>query len=168
MKNKKLHQIKSSGFKAPDGYLESFDELLLNKLKSNNALKESHASGFKVPEQYFETFDEKLFNVISENKEVKVISFLSWKKVAYISGIAASILLMISLFNKETTKPTFDNLETALIDEYIVEEDFTNEDIATLLSDDLTLNKFMDSNLINDNLEEYILDNSSVEDYLKD
>lgn len=168
MKNKKLHQIKSSGFKAPDGYLESFDELLLNKLKSNNALKESHASGFKVPEQYFETFDEKLFNVISENKEVKVISFLSWKKVAYISGIAASILLMISLFNKETTKPTFDNLETALIDEYIVEEDFTNEDIATLLSDDLTLNKFMNSNLINDNLEEYILDNSSVEDYLKD
>lgn len=168
MKNKKLHQIKSSGFKAPDGYLESFDELLLNKLKSNNALKESHASGFKVPEQYFETFDEKLFNVISKNKEVKVISFLSWKKVAYISGIAASILLMISLFNKETTKPTFENLETALIDEYIVEEDFTNEDIATLLSDDLTLNKFMDSNLINDNLEEYILDNSSVEDYLKD
>lgn len=168
MKNKKLHQIKSSGFKAPDGYLESFDELLLNKLKSNNALKESHASGFKVPEQYFETFDEKLINVISENKEVKVISFLSWKKVSYISGIAASILLMISLFNKETTKPTFDNLETALIDEYIVEEDFSNEDIATLLSDDLTLNKFMDSNLINDNLEEYILDNSSVEDYLKD
>ena len=168
MKNKKLHQIKSSGFKAPDGYFESFDELLLNKLKSNHTLKESKDSGFKVPDQYFETFDDKLFKTISETKEVKVIPLFSWKKAAYISGIAASILLMISLFINKNTTPTFDNLETALIDEYIVDEDFTNEDIATLLSDDLTLNKFMDSHLIDDNLEEYILDNSSVEDYLKD
>ena len=168
MKNKKLYQIKSSGFKAPDDYLESFDELLLNKLKVNNALKEIQNSGFKVPELYFETFDDRLFEAISETKEVKVIPLFSWKKAAYISGIAASILLMISIFNNKSSIPTFDNLETALIDEYIVEEDFTNEDIATLLSDDLTLNKFMDSHLIDDNLEEYILDNSSVEDYLKD
>ena len=168
MKNNKLHQIKSSGFKAPDGYFESFDELLFDKLKSNNASKESHASGFKVPDQYFETFDDKLFEVISETKEDKVIPLITWKKAAYISGIAASIILMISLFNNNNSMPTFDNLETALIDEYIIEEDFSNEDIATLLSDDLTLNNFMDSHLIDDNLEEYILDNSSVEDYLKD
>jgi len=168
MKNNKLHQIKSSGFKAPDGYLESFDDLLLNKLKSNNASKESHSPGFKVPDQYFETFDDIVFERISETKEAKVIPLISWKKVAYISGIAASILLMISLFNNNNSLPTFDSLETALIDEYIVEEDFSNEDIATLLSDDLTLNNFMDSHLIDDNLEEYILDNSSVEDYLKD
>ena len=168
MKNNKLHQIKSSGFKAPDGYFESFDELLFDKLKSNNTLKESHTSGFKVPDRYFETFDDKLFEVISETKEAKVIPLITWKKVAYISGIAASIILMISLFTNKNSMPTFDNLETALIDEYIVEEDFSNEDIATLLSDDLTLNNFMDSKLIDDNLEEYILDNSSVEDYLKD
>ena len=168
MKNKKLHQIKSSGFKAPDGYLESFDELFLNKLNSDNPLKENQISGFKVPDQYFEAFDKKIIEVISDKKEVKVISFISWKKMAYVSGIAASILLMISLFNNNNSMPTFDNLETASIDNYIVEEDFTNEDIATLLSDDLTLNNFMDSHLIDDNLEEYILDNSSVEDYLKD
>jgi hypothetical protein len=35
-----------------------------------------------------------------------------------------------------------------------------------MLNDDLTLDKFMDSQLINANLEDYILDNSPVEDYL--
>jgi len=168
MKNKNSHNIKSSGFKAPDGYLESFDELLLKKLKKTSLLDGFENSGFKVPDQYFETFDEKLSKVISTKEEAKVISFLSWKKMAYVSGVAASILLMITLFNNNNKIPSFDNLETALIDEYIVEEDFTNEDIATLLSDDLTMNNFMDSHLINDNLEEYILDNSSAEDYLKE
>ena len=72
------------------------------------------------------------------------------------------------IFNKNNNKTTFDSLETTLIDKYIVEEELTNEEIATLLSDDLTLNNFMDSHLIDTNLEEYILNNSSVEEYLKD
>jgi len=160
--------MKSSGFKAPDGYLESFDELLFKRLKVNGPLKGHKNSGFKVPDRYFETFDEKFAKNLSSDKKIKIIPFISWKKMAYVSGIAASIILMISLFNNNNRIPTFDNLETALIDDYIVEEDFTNEDIATLLSDDLTLNNFMDSHLIDDNLEEYILDNASVEDYLKE
>ena len=168
MKNKNLHNIKSSGFKAPNGYLESFDEFLLKKLKETSPLDGLENSGFKVPDQYFETIDEKLSKVISTKEKAKVISFLSWKKMAYVSGVAASILLMITLFNNNNKIPSFDNLETVLIDEYIVEEDFTNEDIATLLSDDLTMNNFMDSHLIDDNLEEYILDNASIEDYLKE
>lgn len=168
MKNNKLHNIKTSGFKEPDGYLESFDELLMNKLKENHSLKGLQNTGFKVPEHYFENFDDKIIKAVSSEKEVKVIPLMSWKKAIYVSGIAASIILMISLFNNYNNKPTFDNLETALIDEYIIDEDFTNEDIATLLSDDLTLNNFMDSHLIDDNLEEYILNNSSVEDYLKE
>lgn len=168
MKNNKLHNIKTSGFKEPDGYLESFDELLMNKLKENHSLKGLQNTGFKVPEHYFENFCDKIIKAVSSEKEVKVIPLMSWKKAIYVSGIAASIILMISLFNNYNNKPTFDNLETALIDEYIIDEDFTNEDIATLLSDDLTLNNFMDSHLIDDNLEEYILNNSSVEDYLKE
>lgn len=168
MKNNKLHNIKTSGFKEPDGYLESFDELLMNKLKENHSLKGLQNTGFKVPEHYFENFDDKIIKAVSSEKEVKVIPLMSWKKAIYVSGIAASIILMKSLFNNYNNKPTFDNLETALIDEYIIDEDFTNEDIATLLSDDLTLNNFMDSHLIDDNLEEYILNNSSVEDYLKE
>lgn len=168
MKNKNLHNIKSSGFKAPDGYLESFDELLLKKLKETSLLDGLENSGFKVPDKYFESFDEKFAKNLSSDKKIKVIPFISWKKMAYVSGIAASIILMVSLFNNYNNETTFDSLETTLIDKYIVEEEFTNEEIATLLSDDLTLNNFMDSHLIDADLEEYILNNSSVEEYLKD
>lgn len=168
MKNKKLHNIKTSGFKAPDGYLESFDELLLNKLNESSPLNDLKNSGFKVPENYFESFEEKFAKNLTSEKEIKVIPFIPWKKMLYVSGIAASIILMVSLFNKNNNKTTFDSLETTLIDKYIVEEELTNEEIATLLSDDLTLNNFMDSHLIDANLEEYILNNSSVEEYLKD
>lgn len=168
MKNKKLHNIKSSGFKAPDGYLESFDELLFNKLKESSPLYGLENSGFIAPENYFESFEEKFAKTLTSEKEIKVIPFIPWKKMLYVSGIAASIILMVNLFNNDYNKPTFENLETALIDDYIVEEDFTNEDIASLVTEDLTLDKFMDSHLIDADLEEYILNNSSVEEYLKE
>jgi hypothetical protein len=166
MKTKKLHHIKSSGFKIPDGYLESIDESVLNKLKNSNPLENHQDSGFKVPDQYFETIDDKIMEVVSSEKEVKVIPLMSWKKAIYVSGIAASIVLMVSLFNNYSNQPTFDSLEMALIENYISEEGLTREDMASMLNHDLTLDKFMDSQLINANLEDYILDNSPVEDYL--
>lgn len=166
MKTKKLHHIKSSGFKIPDGYLESVDESVFNKLKINSPLENHQNSGFKVPDQYFETFDDKIMETISSKKEVKVIPLMSWKKAIYVSGIAASIVLMVSLFNNYSHQPTFDSLEMALIEDYISEEGLTRDDMATLLNDDLSINNFMDSHLIDANLEDYILDHSSVEDYL--
>jgi hypothetical protein len=166
MKTKKLHHIKSSGFKIPDVYLESIDESVLNKLKNSNPLENHQDSGFKVPDQYFETIDDKIMEVVSSEIEVKVIPLMSWKKAIYVSGIAASIVLMVSLFNNYSNQPTFDSLEMALIENYISEEGLTREDMASMLNDDLTLDKFMDSQLINANLEDYILDNSPVEDYL--
>ena len=169
MKNRKLHSIKSSGFKVPDQYLESFDELLLNRLKEGHLLKEVQNSGFKVPNQYFETFDDKLAKALSSSeKKVKVVPFITWRKAAYISGIAASIVLMVGLYNTFYNKPTFGSLDTASIENYIVNEDITDEDISSLISEDLTMNNFMDSNLSDSNLENYILNSSSIEDLLKE
>ena len=168
MKNQKLPDDKFSGFKVPKDYLETFDEVLLNRLKGIDSLKEVQNSGFQVPDGYFESLDKKLTQAISSEKEVKVISLFSWKKAAYVSGIAASIVLLVSLFNKFDNKPTFGNIETAVIENYIVDEDFSNEDFASLITEDLTLDKFMDSHLIDSNLEDYILDNASVEDYLNE
>ena len=168
MKNKKLSHIKSSGFKIPENYLETFDESVLNSLKEMDSFKMVKDSGFKVPDGYFENFDNKLANNIHSEKEVKVISLFSWKKAAYVSGIAASIVLLVGFFNTFESKPSFGNIETAIIENYIVDEDFANEDFASLITEDLTLDKFMDSHLIDSNLEDYILDNASVEDYLNE
>lgn len=168
MKNQKLPDDKFSGFKVPEHYLETFDETLLNRLKGIDTLKEVQKSGFQVPDAYFATFDNKITEAISSEKEVKVISLNSWKKVAYISGIAASIIFMVSLFIPKEEKLSMSNLETTMIVDYIVEEDFTNEDFVSLLTEDVTLNNFMDSHLIDSNLEDYIIDNISIEDYLNE
>ncbi len=168
MKNKKLDHIKASGFKTPENYLESFDEMFLNRMKESNALKDLQTTGFKVPEGYFNGFDDKLTKALYSEHEVKVIPLLSWKKVAYVSAVAASIMIMVNLFNNNNNYPTFGDLETALIEDYIVEEDFTNEDIASLATEDFTLDNFMDSHLIDSNLEDYILNNATVEDYIKE
>ena len=82
MKNKKLNSIQSAGFKIPEDYLETFDALLLNKLKNSNPIQETKNSGFKVPEHYFETFDDLLAKAMVSEKEVKVIPLLSWKKLS--------------------------------------------------------------------------------------
>ena len=168
MKNKRLINIKTSGFKTPDHYFGSFDERLLKQLDEDILLRDIQNSGFKIPENYFETFDDKLAKAISSEKEVKVIPFYSWRKIAYPLAIAASVLVMIGLFTTRNTTPTFGDLEIASIENYITDKEFSNEDIASLVTDDLTLDNFMDSHLIDSNLEEYILDNTSIEDYIKE
>ena len=100
---------------------------------------------------------------------MKIISLVSWRKITYLTGIAASIILMVSLFNNNKSEPTFGSLEIALIESYITEKDFTNDDLASLLTEEsLTLNNFMDSNLNSSHLEEYILDHSSTEDFFNE
>ena len=168
MKNKKLHHIKSSGFKTPSHYFESFEKTLMDRLDDSFSLSDLQNSGFKTPENYFETFDDRLVKAMSSEKGIKVIPLYSWKKMAYASAIAASVLLMVGLFGTHNTKPTFGNLETASLEDYIADGEYSNEDIASLVTDDLTLDNFMDSHLIDSNLEEYILNNATVEDYLKE
>jgi len=168
MRKKSLHNIKSSGFKTPEQYMEKFDDLLLTKLNTNVSLRDNKSSGFNVPDDYFETFDEKLMKGLSNDKEVKVLPLWSSNRLVFVSGIAATILLMISLFNLYSPVPTFGNLETSAIEDYIVQEDISRENIASLVTDNLTMDNFMDSHLIDSNLEEYILNNASVEDYLNE
>jgi cell division protein FtsL len=169
MKNKDLHNIKSSGFKMPDNYLESFDERIFKKLETPNAISKGNASGFKVPKNYFEALDNQLIPKLSTKDQTKVVSLISWKKALYVSGIAASIVLMVALFNTYSYQPTFGDLEITNIEDYIADEDFTNEDLASLFAEDnLTLNAFMDSNLEDSNIEDYLLNNSSLEDLIEE
>ena len=46
MKNDKLHNIKSTGYKTPDNYFENFEVTLLEQLKENKLIKDIDTSGF--------------------------------------------------------------------------------------------------------------------------
>lgn len=169
MENNNLHHIKSSGFKTPDNYFESFDEKLLNKLHSKNHLESITDSGFNVPNDYFKTLDNSIINKIKTENETKVISLFSWKKLAYASTIAASLALMFTTVFNSSKKLTFDTLKTASIENYLIEEDFTTAELSALLTDDeLYSENFANTNIPESALEDYLLNNTNIEDLLID
>jgi hypothetical protein len=165
MNKNNLHHIKSTGFKTPQNYFESFDDQIFNVLKKENQLEAIKTSGFKVPTDYFETFDDELISHITN--DTKIVPLFSWKKVAYLSGIAAALVVMFSLLFNNTND--WNKIETASIENYLTEEDFSNYEIASLLTDEeLTADNFTDSGFSETSLENYLLENTTIEDLLID
>ena len=165
MNSNNLHNIKQTGFKTPDTYFESFDDILLNQLKLDTHLNDKIASGFKVPEGYFETFDATVLKQLQKD-EPKIITLSFWKKVAFVSGIAASLAILLTVFNT-SEDVTFESLETASIENYIYEEHMNSYDIASFLTeDDLVIENFITTPISDESLESYLLDNTTIENLM--
>lgn len=163
MKNNKLHNIKSHGFKVPKDYFDAFEEKLLNKIKDEDVVLGKTATGFKVPNGYFDTVEDLVLQKLSEDNKTKVIPLFRKRTMVYISGIAASILLLFNLSIFEKT-PSFDNLETETVENYIIDQDISSYEIASLFTDtELDDNNFVDHNFDAENIEEYLLDNADIE-----
>ena len=169
MENNKLHNIKSTGFKTPDNYFESLDDAIFSKLAEDNLSAKIDSSGFKVPEGYFETIDAKILSAIDEKADSKVISMFSWKKVGYISGIAASLVLAFNFLFTNTNDLTFDDLETASIENYLLNEDLSAYEIAPYLGlTELNSDNFIDNTMNASDIEDYLLHNSDIEQLIID
>ncbi|MEO8759748.1 MAG: hypothetical protein ABI388_01910, partial [Bacteroidia bacterium] len=101
MKKSQLHNIKETGFKAPDAYFDSFDQRLYKKLAVQKEMASIEGSGFKVPGNYFENFDDRLQarlkNEAESKNTIKVISMRFWRNAGIISGVAAAFLLMFTI-----------------------------------------------------------------------
>lgn len=163
MKNKKLHNIKSTGFKTPKDYFESFDDKIFSKLNTESQLDAIKETGFKVPDDYFESFNDTIFEKNLGETESKVIQLFSKRNLIYVSSIAAAILLLFNLSIFEIT-PTFDNLETETVENYIIDENISSYEIAALLSDEhIEEGIIIDYSINEDNIEEYLLNNADIE-----
>lgn len=169
MKKSKLHTIKDSGFKTPKAYLENFDARLFQKLAGQNNLSEVVEPGFKVPEHYFEDFDATLQLRLNEIHQRKVRSLNLWRNAAYISGVAAALVLMIAVLTTSTNHLEINQVETASIEEYLNNENLNTYDIAALLDpEDMVLEDFVASALSESSLENYLLDNTTIEDLINE
>lgn len=166
MKANKLNSIKSSGFKVPKDYLESFEDNFFDAIANNN-LNSIKDNGFQVPETYFDSLEDKIIGKLSKENYGKVIPLYNKKSVRLVASVAAAVLIMLffgpSLFNN---KPTFDNLQTETVENYII-EDLSSYEIASLLSEEQLKHEiFVNSEIKNENLETYLLDNLDVEDLI--
>lgn len=163
MKSKKSQHIKSTGFKAPDDYFESFDEKVFNKLNIEKPLDSVKETGFKVPDNYFKSLDNKVLEHTSNIEETKVIQLFSKRNLIYISSIAAAILLLFNLSIFES-KPTFNNLDTETVENYIIDENITSYEIAALFTEaEIEDGIIIEHNFSEDNIEAYLLENADIE-----
>ena len=165
--NDKLKHIKQSGFKAPYDYFNNLEDAVFHKLNVKSKLDSIDNAGFEVPKDYFSTVEENVLHAIkNDKKEVKVVSLFSRRNLLYFSGVAAAIVLMISVF-KPDSELSFDSLDTELVESYISLHNINASDLATLWNE-ATFNdvaydeyEFLDETVI-----DYILENSSIEDLI--
>ncbi|WP_028873375.1 hypothetical protein [Psychroserpens burtonensis] len=164
MKEKELYTIKTSGFKVPKDYFSQVEEQILSEVQLKSTVD---VSGFDVPDSYFESLENKIFLKLEEEQDVKVIPLFSWKKVMYVSAIAACLVLMFNVFYNASETITFDSLETASIENYLEQEDYTSYELASLLTEDeLNINNFTDTEISEESLEDYLFDQSNIEDLI--
>lgn len=163
MKKDILHTNKSSGFKLPKNYFNGLEDKILAEAKLSNIKKPV----FKTPSNYFESLEETVFNKISKEKETtKVFSIFTKRNLIYISSVAAAILLMfnLSIFENELD---FDTLDKTALENYIINEDISSLDIASLLTnEELTEVNFIDYDLPEEHIENYILDHIDIENMM--
>ncbi|WP_303316022.1 hypothetical protein Q4Q34_13210 [Flavivirga abyssicola] len=164
MKQNKLHNIKGTGFKVPDDYFNTLEDVILSDIKLNKMSKDS---GFKLPEDYFNNLEDTIIDKVSTKPPAKVIPLFRKKTIIYLSGIAAAILLLFNLSFPEE-KPAFDSLDFETVENYIMNENIGSYEIATLLSEkDLLEEHFIEyKEGDEDTIENYILDNLDIDDII--
>jgi len=165
MKNKNLHNIESSGFKTPNHYFESFETDFFERLNEKERISASEASGYSVPKHYFESLEDKVINKLNTKSETPVIKLKSRSTFYYVAGIAASFVLLFSLvFNNDNI--TIDKIETASIESFLYQEDYSNDDFASLFkSVDISETDFIDVSISEETLDQYF-ENIDTEDLI--
>lgn len=158
-----LHINNNSGFKLPKDYFNELEDKILTKAK----LSSIKNSGFKTPDNYFASIENTVLSKLTTKKETpKIISIFTKRNLFYASSIAAAIILMlnVSIFDN---KLDFDTLDSATVENYIINEDITPIEIASLLtSKELNDAAFIDFDLTQEHIENYILEHVEIEDML--
>jgi len=156
MKKENLHSIKSPGFKIPNQYFDSFEADFFERLNEKEFISASEKSSFTVPKNYFDSVETNILEKLNKKPETPVISLKSRRTFYYVAGIAASFILMFSLvFNNDNI--TIDNIDTASIETYLYQEDYSGEDLATLFNnDELSVSDFIDYNISEETIDQYI------------
>lgn len=161
MNKGKLHNIKKPGFKTPANYFDGLEDSIMDQIRLDQKI---NSTGFLAPDNYFESLEGKI--IAKVKNEPKVISLLSKRKLVYIGGIAAALVLMFNIIGNRNNL-SFDDLEISAIEYYLTEEDLNSYEFASLLTDDeLVTDNFIDSEFTSETLEDYLMHNAKIEDLI--
>ncbi len=115
-------------FKTPEGYFESFNERLMNRIeaKKDDSISEiiPKTDGFAVPKKYFEEVGQNIKQKIGHGP--KVISLRSYRKFYYAAASIAALFVLVLAWNWDNTSEPiigFEDLASAEIDSYFENND---------------------------------------------
>lgn len=163
MNKNKLHNIKNAGFKTPKNYFNSLEDSIMTQILLKDKIDDT---GFKSPENYFDSLEDTVLKNVKH--QPKVITLFRKRNLYYISSIAASLILMFSIFMKKDTL-SFDDLEVASIENYLYNEEIDSYEIASLLTEEeLSTDNFIESELSEDVIQDYLLENATIEDLINE
>ncbi len=153
-------QKHTHGFKVPEGYFEAFEENLFAKIASEELPKEA---GFAAPKGYFDSLEDTLMKHPEiSGKETKVRSLFANKNLKYAVAIAASIVLVVLLFNQnKTIDLDMNSIDYLAIENYINEGelDFDVYDVSSLLSENDNSSLYFETETISEeDMESYLLE----------
>lgn len=168
MKNSKLNKHYHGGFKTPEAYFENVEARLFSNAELSQSKYVTSQSGFITPDNYFDSLEARVLSKI-ENKPSKVISIFRNQWMSASIAVAASITLLLFLFSNNTEEVSFNSVETASIENYILNTDITANDISQYLTDEDLNNSLTEHTMLSDdNIENYLLNNSNLEHLLID
>jgi hypothetical protein len=148
-----------SGLHLPEGYFNNFEDRMLLKVMEDSLPK---SNGFKTPDGYFRQVEDRIVSLVSENEKPKIIPLYRNKTLLYVSGIAASLLVIISLVNGLQSDPAFEDLSATAIEEYIDEGvmDIDSYDVMALLEEEEIDDITIPSEVISEeSIENYLIEN---------
>lgn len=167
MKKNKLHNIKKIGFKTPENYFESFEDKLFERICESESIGGIQSTGFKVPKGYFNSVEDTVMHKLNEG-ETRVVKLSSRKKLYYIAGIAASLVLLIAIFIGKGGST--EELSVEMVETYFENSDLDSYELAQLLADaDILEEDFIliETEYNEENLESYLLENTDIESILQ-
>lgn len=155
MDKNKIH-IKKPGFTTPKNYFDTLESQIMDKTALVCSV--SNKNQFQIPENYFEKLDDRLQNKPSlKNLQPKIISIFRTKTFRYAAGIAAVLLVFISIFRFQQTNNSAANTISEI--ENYIENGFINIsyfDFETLLTDEILEETIFISTINQDDLFEYL------------
>ncbi len=162
-----MKKNKNNPFKTPEGYFDSFQENLMDKVSKKESVVPKETA-FKVPEAYFDTFHVQLMERLES--ETRVVPLYPVKKViALVASIAAIVVLFFGLNWNETTVVSFGDLANTDIEAYFEnnELDLTTYEIAEVLPVSNTeLSDILNSPIEDEQLLDYLNENINELDEL--
>ena len=163
MSKKNIHNIKTTGFKVPEDYFTNLEDITLTEIKLRTQFK---TVGFKTPKHYFNTIEERVFSTVLEKPQVKIISISRKKQLLYAASIAAVITILVNVFVFNNNS-NWETLDYETVENYMIEEDFSTYEIASLLTiDDLNEVSFTNYQLNETLIETYLLDHLDIDDLI--